>query len=218
MEIAYPTAPELVGYVACLLVFLTFCMKRMLPLRMIAVASNIAFLIYGATAGLLPIFILHAALLPLNLFRTAQKAQEIRSINKAVEGQVEIDVLIPFMTRKRLSRDATLFRKGDVADAIYFLASGKLFIPELQRNVPPSSLVGEVGMFRPDKAHTTSVLCITDCEVYVILEDDVKNICAEHPQFGLYLTKLIASRLIPESSCHPHLQTTSIGYSTAPSS
>ena len=127
MEISYPSWPELVGYFACLLVFLTFCMKRMLELRIIAVASNIAFLIYGATAGLLPIFMLHAVLLPLNLFRTAQKVQEIRSINKAVEGQVEIEVLIPFMTRKRLSRDATLFRKGDVANAIYFLASGKLY-------------------------------------------------------------------------------------------
>ena len=195
MEIAYPTAPELVGYVACLLVFLTFCMKRMLPLRMIAVASNIAFLIYGAAAELFPILILHAALLPLNLYRTAQKVKETRSINKAVEGQVDIDVLIPFMTRKRLSRGATLFCKGDVADGIYFLASGKLFIPELDRTVPPSSLVGEVGMFRPDKAHTTTALCMTDCELYVILESDVKNLCAENPHFGLYLTKLIAGRV-----------------------
>lgn len=212
MDIAYPAWPELVGYLACGLVFLTFCMKRMLPLRVIAVASNIAFLVYGAGAGLLPIFILHATLLPLNLYRTAQNLNEIKSLKKALEGRAEIDVLIPFMTRRRVPKDTMLFRKGDVADAIYFLANGKLFIPELEKTITPGSLVGEIGIFRPNKERTASVLCITECELYVIVEDDVQKLCLENPQFGLFLTRLIASRLIAEipSGSDFHLQTTSL--------
>ena len=57
-----------------------------------------------------------------------------------MEGRAEIDALIPFMTRKRLPKDTVLFRKGDVADAIYFLANGKLLIPELQKTISPGTL------------------------------------------------------------------------------
>ncbi|MGA9412229.1 MAG: cyclic nucleotide-binding domain-containing protein [Roseobacter sp.] len=202
----YPPWPELIGYLACGLVFLTFCMKGMLQLRMIAVASNIAFLIYGAVAELIPIFVLHATLLPLNLYRTAQKIKEIRSIRTAMNGRAEIDVLIPFMTRKRLPKDTVLFRKGDVADAIYFLANGKLLIPELQTTISPGALVGEMGIFRPDKDRTASVLCITECELYEISQDNVEKLCLDNPQFGLFLTKLIASRLIAQTPSKPDLQ------------
>ena len=65
-----PTAP--VGYLAASLVFATFCTKRMAPLRAIAVASNIAFIGYGYLGELRPILILHAALLPLNVYRLRQ--------------------------------------------------------------------------------------------------------------------------------------------------
>ncbi len=196
MYIDYSAWPELVGYLASGLVFLTFCMKQMLQLRVIAVASNIAFLIYGASAGLLPIFILHATLLPLNVYRTVQKANEIKKIKMAIDGRLEIDALIPFMTRRRLTKDTLLFRKGDIADALYFLASGKLLILEFEKAVEPGSLVGELGIFRPDKRRTASVVCKTDCELYEISEDDVRKLCVENPYFGLLLTQLIASRLI----------------------
>ncbi|WP_300546925.1 cyclic nucleotide-binding domain-containing protein [Roseovarius sp.] len=210
MDAAYLNWFELVGYLACGLVFLTFSMKRMLQLRLIAIASNIAFLVYGAGAGLIPIFILHATLLPLNVYRTVQKVRELKSLKKALEGRAEIDVLMPFMTRRRLPKDTVLFRKGEVAEAIYFLANGKLLIPELEKTVLPGTLVGEIGIFRPDKKRTASMLCKTDCELYAISENDVHQQCLENPQFGLFLTKLIASRLFDESPPAPdlHLRTT----------
>jgi hypothetical protein len=39
--------PDAVGYVASVLVFSAFCMKDMIPLRLVAVCSNVAFLTYG---------------------------------------------------------------------------------------------------------------------------------------------------------------------------
>jgi hypothetical protein len=65
-----PTAS--VGYLAASLVFATFCMKRMVVLRAIAIASNIAFIGYGYLGELWPILILHAALLPMNIYRLRQ--------------------------------------------------------------------------------------------------------------------------------------------------
>ena len=69
-----------------------------------------------------------------------------------------------------------------------------------------------MGVFRPDRQRTASVICLTDCELYAISEDDVQNLCLENPQFGLFLTKLIASRLVADSAPVPerHLETMSL--------
>ena len=60
---------ELAGYVASSLVFSTFYMRRMVPLRLLALCSNVAFLIYAFALHLAPIAILHGALIPVNIVR-----------------------------------------------------------------------------------------------------------------------------------------------------
>jgi hypothetical protein len=62
-------ASDAVGYFASTLVLAAFCMKEMILLRVVAVCSNIAFLIYGLTLGLAPVWLLHAVLLPINCWR-----------------------------------------------------------------------------------------------------------------------------------------------------
>ena len=62
-----------VGYVASVLVFAAFCMNDMIPLRLVSVCSNIAFLIYGLALGLMPVWLLHAVLLPINCWRLWQR-------------------------------------------------------------------------------------------------------------------------------------------------
>jgi hypothetical protein len=63
---------DAVGYLASGLVFAAFCMKDIVPLRLVAVGSNIAFLVYGLALGLVPVWLLHAALLPINCWRLWQ--------------------------------------------------------------------------------------------------------------------------------------------------
>jgi hypothetical protein len=60
---------DVAGYIASSLVFLTFYMRGMVPLRLVALCSNVAFLIYAVNLHLAPIAILHAALIPVNLSR-----------------------------------------------------------------------------------------------------------------------------------------------------
>ncbi len=62
-------ALDAVGYLASALVLAAFCMKEMIPLRVVAVCSNIAFLAYGLALGLAPVWLLHAVLLPINCWR-----------------------------------------------------------------------------------------------------------------------------------------------------
>ena len=57
---------NLLGFMAAGLVLITFAMRTMLPLRLVGIAGNIAFIAYGLHQGLLPVVLLHILLLPLN--------------------------------------------------------------------------------------------------------------------------------------------------------
>jgi hypothetical protein len=63
---------DVIGYIASALVLATFSMRSMQSLRMIAIASNVAFITYAVVADLRPILILHSILLPVNAVRLAQ--------------------------------------------------------------------------------------------------------------------------------------------------
>ena len=67
------TAPsalvDLVGFAAAFATIIAFCCKRMAPLRAAAITANLLFITYGAMLGLMPVFLLHCALLPLNVVR-----------------------------------------------------------------------------------------------------------------------------------------------------
>ena len=61
-----------VGFGAAGLVLATFCMGSMNALRWVAIASNVAFIAYGYLGQLAPVLLLHALLLPVNIYRLTQ--------------------------------------------------------------------------------------------------------------------------------------------------
>jgi hypothetical protein len=63
---------DLLGYSAALAVLAAFCMSSIMPLRILAVLSNVLFASYGLLAHLYPVCLLHLILLPINLLKLAQ--------------------------------------------------------------------------------------------------------------------------------------------------
>lgn len=63
---------DAVGYVASTLVLAAFGMKSIIPLRVVAMCSNLVFIIYGLGLELTPVWSLHAALLPMNAWRLVE--------------------------------------------------------------------------------------------------------------------------------------------------
>lgn len=68
---------DAIGLLAACLVLATFSMRTMWWLRLTAMGSNIAFIWYGLAMGLLPIWLLHAILLPLNAWRCVRAWKEM---------------------------------------------------------------------------------------------------------------------------------------------
>ena len=58
--------PDTIGYLAAGLVFATFCMRSMVPLRLVAIASNVAFIAYAYLGELTPVLVLHGLLMVVN--------------------------------------------------------------------------------------------------------------------------------------------------------
>jgi hypothetical protein len=60
---------DLLGYAASIAVPATFLMPTMLPLRLVAIMSNVLFVMYGCAAHIRPVMFLHISLLPINVAR-----------------------------------------------------------------------------------------------------------------------------------------------------
>ena len=86
---------EIAGYLAAVLVFLTFYMKTMIPLRIIGICSNSMFIIYGSLDGLYPVLVLHLILLPLNGLRLREMLRVTQQVRRAAQGDLNMDWLKP---------------------------------------------------------------------------------------------------------------------------
>ncbi len=65
-------ATDLIGYAASTIVVATFCMRQMLWLRLLAMLGNVVFIAYAFQAGVMPVLLMNAVLLPLNAWRLLQ--------------------------------------------------------------------------------------------------------------------------------------------------
>jgi CRP/FNR family transcriptional regulator, cyclic AMP receptor protein len=189
---------ELAGYSASALVVLTFYMKTMIPLRIVAIASNVAFMTYAFGEHLYPVFILHAILLPLNCVRLAQMRALIRTVRDASSAGLSMEWLAAFMRRRRRAKGEVLFRKGDPADELYVVLSGSLRLVELGVTVGPGNVLGEIGIFAPTHQRMDTAICETDVELGAISHDKVRELYHQNRTFGFYLIGLIARRLLED--------------------
>jgi CRP/FNR family cyclic AMP-dependent transcriptional regulator len=184
---------ELVGYLASALVFATFYMKTMMPLRAVAIASNVAFISYGYVGGMAPILILHVALLPLNLWRLHQTRQLVKKVRLATQGDLSFDWLIPHMSYRSFAAGDTIFRKGDSARELFLITAGTVRLTELRVEVGKGSMVGEIGVFSPHKSRIATAVAVTRVDVMAIAEDRVIALYNDNREFGFYLVSLITT-------------------------
>ena len=72
---------DFVGYLAALMVLATFCMDTIVPLRGLAIASNLLFILYGIAGQLYPVLLLHAVLLPVNIVKVVRLRPQVRRVD-----------------------------------------------------------------------------------------------------------------------------------------
>ena len=188
--------PMWFGYAAVATSVVTCAMKTMIPLRAVSILCNSLFLVYGFFGAIYPTLLLNLILLPLNAVRLQEMRKLIRDVEAASSvGEHSVDWLKPFMSKKRFRKGDVLFHKGDVADAIYYAATGRYRLRELGIEIPAGQVFGDLGFISPGNQRTQTIECIEDGEAMIATYQQVKELYFQNPQFGFYFLRLTSERL-----------------------
>jgi CRP/FNR family transcriptional regulator, cyclic AMP receptor protein len=176
------------------LIVVSSFVKTMIPLRWLGVGGNIGFLIYGALRPSIPMLLLHATLLPINIVRAVEMVRMTRRVKASASADIGI-WLKPYMMRTKHKNGDVLFRKDDPAGHLYFLVEGRVEVVEIGVFIEPNTMFGEIAFFAPDKRRTNTARCVGPCTVLSIDESTVNQLYYQNPDFGFQLMALVAGRL-----------------------
>ena len=170
--------------------------RTMIPLRWMAVGSNIGLLVFGALHPSVPTMLVAGSLLPINIWRAVEMMRLTRRVNRAAgEGDLASIWLKPYMKPRRLRAGKVLFHKGDHADRLYLLTDGELELVEIGQRMKPGRIFGEIALFSPERKRTRTARAVTRCVVLEIHESTVRQLYFQNPSFGFHLVELLAERL-----------------------
>lgn len=187
---------EIVGWLAVGFTLLTYSQKTMLRLRITGIVANVFFIAWALAVGVLPPLILHACLLPLNLFRLYQILNMRREAKAAQRGEVSpLNWLKPFVKPVTFDDGAHVFRIGDTPDHLYYLVSGSVVFDELDKRAGPGEIFGEVAFLTAQRVRTASARCEGRCEVLALDAADLASLSLQHPAFNFYVMRVVAERL-----------------------
>ena len=178
--------------------------KDMISLRVLALVSNVLYLVYSPLHTdyqltqliVMPTFLVNLILLPINAKRLIEILRLIKQIEQATVESPVTEWLLPHMHLRKHKAGAVLFRKGDKADELMYVASGKLKLQGIDHSIGPGELIGEIGLFSAEKVRTMTVVCDTDCELYHMTDQQIYRLYYQNPKLGFFFMKLIVERLL----------------------
>ena len=98
------------------------------------------------------------------------------------------------MTERRYRRGDRLYRKGDAAAEMSLTVTGKFLVKEIGVELPPGSIMGELGYLTPNNRRTMTIECMEDGQVLTITYERLLEIYFQNPQFGYYFLVLTSQR------------------------
>jgi CRP/FNR family transcriptional regulator, cyclic AMP receptor protein len=191
---------DLVAYVAGALaasfVIGAAFVRTMIPLRWLAVAGNVGFVVFGALHPQYLTLFVSAVLLPINVRRALQMMRLTRRV-KAAGAASDLSGLWlrPYMKARKLKPGTVLFRKGDLGDHLYCVVDGQIELVEIGAVLLPGKIFGEIAFFAPDRRRTLTARCVEAATVLSIDEGTVKQLVYQNPSLGFHLMGLVAGRL-----------------------
>lgn len=188
---------ELIGYAAVIVNIGVYLMRTMIPLRIFAIATNLLFVVYALMAEVYPTLVLNCVLLPLNAFRLAEMMLLVRRTRAAASAQAEFDLsfLRPYSTLRSVRGGDALFLKGEPADAMYLIESGRFVLAESGMELSSGVMTGELGLLSPGGVRTQSLICKEEGDVLQLDYDRFRQIFFQNPKFGYYFLQLATGRL-----------------------
>ncbi|MFA5099258.1 MAG: SpoIIE family protein phosphatase [Candidatus Omnitrophota bacterium] len=103
---------------------------------------------------------------------------------------------ISFMKQESFKKGDCLFKAGDKADRMFYIAKGAILLPEIKKIIKQGEVIGEMGIFSPYKERTASAVCEEDVEAYTMGKDEVIKFFGKDPAMAIDLIQLSIKRFI----------------------
>lgn len=107
------------------------------------------------------------------------------------------------ITEVELTKGVVLFKEGDERDNCYFISSGEIEISQIHDGknkqiaiLKKGGVLGETAILTDSKRNATATL-MTDCRLYVLKEQDLKQIVNSSPEVTEDITELLVHRSRP---------------------
>lgn len=187
---------EYVGYVGSFLMFSTFWMKTMIPLRVAGIVANTAMILYAAASGLYPILAMQCLMLPLNFYRLYQMRALLLRVAEVGGGHFSPDALVPFMKKESFADGDLIFEAGEDGHKLYLIRSGQVHLKELGHTLQAGEMFGEIGVLSEQNLRTASAVAKGATHLHSISREEVTQLFFQNPEFGYFLLRLITARLL----------------------
>jgi CRP-like cAMP-binding protein len=197
---SFITLHNVLGATGALFYVISMAMKTAIPLRITSLVSVLCLLGSSILARSIPAITLYALLLPVHSIRLYQMLDLIKKVRVAVGTDLSMDWLRPYMKRRKYRKGDLLFRKGDLADEIFLVGKGKFRVIELNTELLPGQIFGELGLLTAGYRRTQSIECVEDGHVLTLPYDEVRALYFENPQFGFYFLQLASGRLMEDKA------------------
>jgi Cyclic nucleotide-binding domain len=194
------TLANMFALVGAIFFVATLLTQTMVPLRVANMVGCAFFVGFGALAGDVKTFLLYLLLLPINAFRLRQMLNLVKKARSATQGDTSMEWLKPFMTERKYRKGDIVCKKDDPADEMFLTVTGNFLVTEIDVELPPGRLMGELGFLSPNNRRTATVECTEDGVVLTITYEKLLEIYFQNPQFGYYFLVLTSQRLLENIS------------------
>jgi hypothetical protein len=174
----------------------TLLTHTMVPLRVANMIGCAFFAIFGALTGAVTTFLLYFLMIPINAYRLRQMLALVKKARTATQGDTSMEWLKPFMTDRKYRKGDILMKKGELANEMLLTVTGKFRVVEINVELPPGRLMGELGFLTLDNRRTATIECIEEGRVLTIGYEKLLEIYFQNPQFGYYFLVLTSQRLL----------------------
>lgn len=119
----------------------------------------------------------------------------IKQVETAASGDLNMAWIKPFTFSRLMNKDEFIFSKGETANCLFFVVSGRCRLIESGIDIAPGAVVGEFALISPDKTRTQTLQCTEAGELLEITYGQVKQLYYQNPTFGFFFLQLISRRL-----------------------
>jgi sigma-B regulation protein RsbU (phosphoserine phosphatase) len=117
---------------------------------------------------------------------------------EAAVDESGFELPLAFMLREQFKKGEYLFKLGEPAGKLFYIASGSIRLIELGLQMKAGQVIGEMGIFSPDRSRTASALVEEDVEVYTLGREEVRGLMSRDPGLATRLIEMVLKRMMSQ--------------------